>query len=339
LHEIDSAYIETDSIIGPITLLNSTCCGQEIVIRYSTNISSNSRYYTDDSGLEIHERIRKLPGYPFDDDAGVTIAGNFYPAVSRIFIKNDTDGQFTILSDATHGGASLTDGQLELMLHRRLLKDDGRGVGEPLNDSTIVTPKLWLVIDDNILTSTRLHRHLSNILQFPLIPVIGLTTPNNWNSIFKTSYSAINVSELPENVHLLTFENRKIQGKIVTVIRLIHMYEAREHELSKNATVHLDKLFPHFKIYAINETTLTLHTVLNSTGNKEITLNPMQIRTFTVEFLPSPGNKFDPTELIIIITSILAIFILGAILGYYYKKPKKYSNEDGLAAKLINAEN
>jgi len=59
----------------------------KIVVRYSTNITSNSRFYTDDSGLEVQERVRRNPGFWFDDDWGVTVAGNFYPAVSRIFIK------------------------------------------------------------------------------------------------------------------------------------------------------------------------------------------------------------------------------------------------------------
>ena len=33
------------------------------------------------------------------------------------------------------GGTSLTDGQAELMVHRRLLYDDAFGVGEPLNET------------------------------------------------------------------------------------------------------------------------------------------------------------------------------------------------------------
>jgi hypothetical protein len=34
----------------------------------------------------------------------------------------------------SQGGASLVDGQIELMVQRAIMKDDSRGVGEPLNE-------------------------------------------------------------------------------------------------------------------------------------------------------------------------------------------------------------
>ena len=40
----------------------------------------------------------------------------------------------SIITDRCQGGSSLSDGSLELMVQRRLLRDDNRGVGEPLNE-------------------------------------------------------------------------------------------------------------------------------------------------------------------------------------------------------------
>ena len=40
-----------------------------------------------------------------------------------------------MVTDRAQGGASLASGSLELMLHRRLLLDDWRGVAEPLNET------------------------------------------------------------------------------------------------------------------------------------------------------------------------------------------------------------
>lgn len=38
------------------------------------------------------------------------------------------------MPDRAQGGASIYAGEVELLIHRRLLYDDNRGVGEPLNE-------------------------------------------------------------------------------------------------------------------------------------------------------------------------------------------------------------
>lgn len=44
-------------------------------------------------------------------------------------------GALAVMTDRAQGGASLASGALELMLHRRTLNDDARGVAEPLNET------------------------------------------------------------------------------------------------------------------------------------------------------------------------------------------------------------
>ena len=53
------------------------------------------------------------------------------------------------------GGASLASGQLEIMVHRRILKDDGRGVGEPLNETLSCTPYVRCVAPLHVLSVDR----------------------------------------------------------------------------------------------------------------------------------------------------------------------------------------
>lgn len=43
------------------------------------------------------------------------IAGNYYPINNRIYIR-DSQNQLTVLTDRSHGGTSLNDGQIELMV-------------------------------------------------------------------------------------------------------------------------------------------------------------------------------------------------------------------------------
>lgn len=52
----------------------------------------------------------------------------------------DSAAQLTVLTDTSQAGTGcVRDGEIEMMVHRRLLKDDGRGVGEPLNETEHVT--------------------------------------------------------------------------------------------------------------------------------------------------------------------------------------------------------
>ena len=47
----------------------------------------------------------------------------------------------TFLTDGSQAGTGcINAGQLEMMVHRDLLEDDGRGVGEPLNETEYVNP-------------------------------------------------------------------------------------------------------------------------------------------------------------------------------------------------------
>lgn len=50
--------------------------------------------------------------------------------------KPELANQLSVLTDRAQGCASLADGELELLAHRRLLTEDQRGVGEALNETT-----------------------------------------------------------------------------------------------------------------------------------------------------------------------------------------------------------
>jgi hypothetical protein len=60
-----------------------------------------------------------------------------YPITSAIAIRNGTGTQVTLMNDrAQAGSADLSDkATIEMMQHRRILKDDGKGVSEPLNET------------------------------------------------------------------------------------------------------------------------------------------------------------------------------------------------------------
>jgi len=113
LDSIGGRKIEISAKIGPLGW------DQEVVSRFVTNIANNNIFYTDNNGLELQERINLPDGRPGDHDDGVRIGGNYYPAVSRAIIQNTNNNvQLAVVTQSTQGAASLSNGQLEIMLHR-----------------------------------------------------------------------------------------------------------------------------------------------------------------------------------------------------------------------------
>ena len=55
----------------------------------------------------------------------------------RALVAQDegSGAELAIVTDRAQGGGSLGSGQAELMVHRRTLLDDQRGVGEPINET------------------------------------------------------------------------------------------------------------------------------------------------------------------------------------------------------------
>lgn len=64
------------------------------------------------------------------------VAGNYVPVNGFTYLRDvNTGSTMSIVTDRSQGGASIADGSLEVMIQRRLQHDDGRGVGEPLNET------------------------------------------------------------------------------------------------------------------------------------------------------------------------------------------------------------
>ena len=225
------------------------------------------------------------------------MAGNYYPVNSRAYIKDASGVQLTIMTDRSLGGSSIKDGSLELMVHRRLLHDDKRGVGEALNEPGIggrglIVRGKFLVLLEPAKSSAKLHRVIAE--EEMLRPSLAFSR----SSGSQGSYRAL-ARSLPANVHLLTLESF---GKSV-LLRLEHQFAVNEDdELSKPVTVQLKGLFQDFTILAMTELNLSgnlvknqrkhaadwnqarrQNRILSSSDDFEITLHPMEIRTFKLE--------------------------------------------------------
>eukprot|EP00731_Ephydatia_muelleri_P005571 Em0002g1747a len=299
--------------IGPIP--HSDGLGKEVISRFSTDLASNQIFFTDANGREMQTRIRNYrPTWTLN--VTEPVAGNYYPVNSRIYIQEPSSSrQFTVLTDRTQGGSSLSDGQVELMVHRCLLYDDSRGVGEPLCEpgdtgQGLVVRGTHVVVLDNAANSALIHRAIGETM---LVGPIFAFVPSAYSysevaESYNTEYYGL-VAEVPLQVHLLTLQ--WVQNNTL-LIRVENKFEIDEFGFGKAVNVSLD-MFAAFKVIAATELTLGGNAELSSVerlqwniqggsggkGGKQptyspvrgpdfvVTLEPMDIRTFEIQVVPT----------------------------------------------------
>jgi len=260
---------------------------RELVSRFDTEIKNKGLFYTDNS-LEIVERN-------YTSRFGATnrtnmIAGNFYPMIRTAYIK-DNVSQFTILttqsmavSSQNNGSIEPSNGSIETLLHRRQNLADRRGMGEPMNDNSRVIIRQRVIAGMDPQTSQKIRTQLGYRLHNPMQGYFGSSSNiEDWKKNHTMTFSALN-SELPKNIHLMTLAARGPfpQGKIV--VRLNHIYEANQDpELSKPVIVNLASIFKYN--FGFNRTSLSL--LQNNDVESQVTLQPLQFKTYIIEEIPS----------------------------------------------------
>ncbi|CAF1071518.1 unnamed protein product [Rotaria sordida] len=301
-----SSTVEFEWTVGPIPI--DDYIGKEVIIRYDTDIGSTSKYYTDANGREVLERIRNYrPTWNYT--VFENVSGNYYPINSRIWIK-DQQRQFTVLTDRSHGGGSISDGSIEIMIHRRIPNSDpSSAMTEPLNETAfgkgLVVRGKHLVIIDTPNNSALIHR--TNAQQFYMQPISTFALTNisyaHYSTNYRQTWSGL-ADTMPLNLHLLTLDQLSSKQYLV---RVEHYFELHEDEIySQPIQIDLQKLLNSLgKIIDVIELTLAGNMPLSdmkrlnwtTTENESshwkgieqisskdtiITLNPMQIRTFQI---------------------------------------------------------
>ncbi|XVE67608.1 hypothetical protein DITRI_Ditri09bG0001600 [Diplodiscus trichospermus] len=296
--EIEHAEVEFN--IGPIPVDDGV--GKEITTQITTTMKTNRTFYTDSNGRDFIKRIRDFRN-DWDLQVNQPVAGNYYPINLGIYLQ-DNSTELSVLVDRSVGGSSLADGQIELMLHRRLLHDDARGVGEVLNETVCVPEgcegltiqgKIYLRID-HIGEGAKWRRTVGQEIYSPLLLAFSEQDGNDWMSSHVPTFSGIDPSySLPDNIAIITLQELE-NGKVL--LRLAHLYEAGEDkDYSVMASVELKKLFPTKKINKVTEMSLSAN---QERGEMEKKRLAWKIEGSTEE---EPkvvrGKPLDPAKLVV----------------------------------------
>ncbi len=110
---------------------------QELVMRLETDVKSGEDFSTDLNGFQMTRRKTrsKLP-----------LQANYYPMPSMAYLQDD-DSRMTLIGRQPVGVASLQSGQLEVILERRLMQDDNRGLFQGVTDNMVTHNSFALLLE------------------------------------------------------------------------------------------------------------------------------------------------------------------------------------------------
>ncbi|KAL4366626.1 hypothetical protein GQ457_05G012270 [Hibiscus cannabinus] len=308
----DKEHAEIEFTIGPIPIDDGV--GKEIITQLTANMVTNKVFHTDSNGRDFLTRVRD-----FREDWNLTVtqpvAGNYYPINLGIYTA-DKKSELSVLVDRATGGSSIKDGQIELMLHRRTILDDSRGVGEPLDETVCAGSKCeGLTIRGNYYVSinrigegARWRRTTGQEVYSPLLLAFTHEKTETWKLSHLTKATAMYPGyTLPLNIAVITLQELDVG---TTLLRLAHLYqEGEDSTYSKLAKVELKKMFKGRKIKEVEEMSLTTNQVKSEMkkltwkvegengeqpspvrggpldkSNLVVELGPMEIRTFLLKF-------------------------------------------------------
>ncbi|WVZ58030.1 hypothetical protein U9M48_008342 [Paspalum notatum var. saurae] len=305
-------HAEVEYTIGPIPIDDDI--GKEVITRLTTNMVTNGIFYTDSNGRDFIKRVRN---HREDWGLNVTepVAGNYYPVNLGVYVA-DEKYELSILVDRAVGASSIQDGELEIMLHRRILRDDSKGVDEPLGEvicldgscKGLTARGTYYVKVDKAGLGAHWRRTYGQQVYSPYLLAFAHEDETSWKSynVAKASMMDVNYS-LPDNVAIVTLQNLD-DG--TTLLRLAHLFQAAEDpRYSVIAKVELRKAFGKRSIKELTETNLSANQKKSEmkkldwrvTGNTEngpaplkggpvdseslvVELGPMEIRTFLLKF-------------------------------------------------------
>ncbi|XP_020400818.1 probable alpha-mannosidase At5g66150 isoform X3 [Zea mays] len=264
-----------------------------------TIVSSSVRNYREDWDLEVTEPV----------------AGNYYPVNLGVYVA-DGKYELSVLVDRAVGASSIQDGQLEIMLHRRVIRDDDKGVDEPLGEVVcldgsckgLTVRGTYYVKVDKIGHGAHWRRTYGQQVYSPYLLAFTHEDETSWKSYNVAKQSTMDENySLPDNVAIITLQNLDDD---TTLLRLAHLFQDLEDaQYSVIAKVELRRVFGKRTIKELAETNLSANQKKSEMkklnwrvlGNDKsdpiplkggpvdsqalvVELGPMEIRTFLLKF-------------------------------------------------------
>nr|XP_055171241.1 alpha-mannosidase 2 [Nyctereutes procyonoides] len=286
---IDGQSVEVSNIVDIRKEHN-----REIAMRISSSINSQNRFYTDLNGYQIQPRMTmsKLP-----------LQANVYPMTTMAYIQ-DAKHRLTLLSAQSLGVSSLKNGQIEVIMDRRLMQDDNRGLEQGVHDNKVTANLFRILLEKRSVVNMEeekksvsypsLVSHMtSSFLNHPVftmaekVPVPTLQLLGEFSPL---------LSSLPCDIHLVNLRTiqSKVDGRHSDEAALILHRKGFDCRFPSRATgllcsttqgkISVQKLFSMFTVASLTTSSLSLmHSPPDARNISEINLSPMEISTFRIQ--------------------------------------------------------
>lgn len=191
-----------------VELIGQDFNDKELIVRYKTDIDNKRIFYSDLNGFQMSRRetYDKIP-----------LQGNYYPMPSLAFMQGSNGQRFSVHTRQSLGAASLKNGWLEIMLDRRLLRDDERGLGQGVMDNRPMNVVFHILVESNISSTSNpvsnplpldpslLSHSVGAHLNYPLHAFIAKKPQETAVQQPSRSFSPLTAS-LPCDLHVVTFK-------------------------------------------------------------------------------------------------------------------------------------
>ncbi|RZC59092.1 hypothetical protein C5167_006394 [Papaver somniferum] len=296
-----------------VELIGQDFNDKELITRFKTDTDSKQIFYTDLNGFQMSRRetYDKIP-----------LQGNYYPIPSLAFLQGSNGHRFSVHSRQSLGVASLKNGWLEIMLDRRLVRDDDRGLGQGVMDNRPLNIIFHILAESNIsmsdpvstplpLNPSLLSHRIGAHLNYPMHTFISKKSQETSKRQPPRFFSPLAAS-LPCDLHIVNFKVphplRYFQQPPVDP-RFVLMFQRRQWDSAycrKGGTqcsklaeepVNLFNIFKDLDVVNARATSLNLlHDDTEMLGYAEqladadqeghVSISPMEIQAYKLELKP-----------------------------------------------------
>ncbi|XP_045167859.2 alpha-mannosidase 2-like [Mercenaria mercenaria] len=271
-----------------IDMRSKVMSDNEVIMRINSDVkNSDGSFYTDQNGYQLIGRKTNF---------NRRIETNYYPITTMVVLE-DSVKRVTLHSKQSHGAASLHQGSIEVMLDRKVLSDDNRGLGEGVFDNRPTISNFILQFEHKSSAVPVNNYHIA----FPSLvsSVINECLQQPVQTLFTTVRNDVFLPKIhpksqsiPCDVSVVSLKNLVTSDLVYSGSSLIIHRKKFDCNFptaglqcsitSTNPT--LSSLLPNISISSVRETTLThLHRKSNVLLEKELAIPTMEMMSFLLD--------------------------------------------------------